>query len=122
MKISKILLVDDDRLCRRIAEIYLRQAGKFEVIVADSGEQALEQAEKEQPDLILLDTRMPGMDGFTTLVKLRDKASTCSIPVIFLTAGDVDREASRTSGVLGTIIKGNMSGLVDAISSLTKNL
>ena len=58
----------------------------FDIVFCESGEQALEKAEDFQPEVILLDMMMPGMDGSTTLLKLRELPGLETTPVIFLTA------------------------------------
>jgi CheY-like chemotaxis protein len=60
---SKILIVDDDLINIRVLEIPLRAQG-YTVLKATSGQEALEQIEVSEPDLILLDIQMPQMDGF----------------------------------------------------------
>ncbi len=81
----KILLVEDEDTMRRLIGVLLRRKG-FEVVEASGGEQGLELATQEQPDLILLDIMMPHVDGFETLRRLRANPETEDIPVIFLTA------------------------------------
>jgi len=124
MKIQKILLVDDERHVRRIAEISLSMVAQWSVTVAGSGAEALEKAQ-EIPDLILLDVRMPGMDGITTLRKLRENPATAAIPVILLTAStsEKDLEDASSLAVLGTILKPYSAvTLPDEILALTANL
>ncbi len=79
------MMVDDNPI--NLAELseFLDEAG-FEVISAENGASALEQAKSQHPDLILLDVLMPDMDGFTTCQKLKAIASTSDIPVLFMTA------------------------------------
>lgn len=86
MQIEKVLLIDDDPSIRKIAGISLSRVGKWQVVVAASGVEALEMVSREKPDIILLDVMMPGMDGPTTLKLLRQQASISSTPVIFMTA------------------------------------
>ena len=107
MTISKILIVDDDEDIRTVSEIVARRVGQWDVVLAASGEEALERARAEQPDVILLDVMMPGMDGLETLTKLRDDSTTSSIPVIFLTAKAQSHEVERylALGVDGVIVK-----------------
>ena len=64
---------------------YLKKSG-FDVLVAPNGERALRQLERIQPDLILLDVLMPGIDGFETCLELKQNEKTRDIPVIFMTA------------------------------------
>lgn len=107
MAVSKVLLVDDEPHIRRIGELSLKGVGKWKVVLASSGHDALEAAAREMPDVILLDVMMPGMDGTETLVHLRASAVTSSIPVIFMTAKvqkhEVDRY--REGGAAGVIPK-----------------
>lgn len=86
MPIQKVLLVDDDPRIRKIAQISLEGVGGWQVSLVASGFEAIEVAQKEHPDVILLDVMMPEMDGPTTLAKIREVAEIASIPVIFFTA------------------------------------
>ena len=81
----KLLYVEDEADIREIAEFALEDEG-FDIIFCESGEQALEKAGTFQPDVILLDVMMPGMDGPTTLKNLRELPGLETTPVIFLTA------------------------------------
>lgn len=79
----RILIIDDDDamvdvLCQRLK----RQ--RFDVLVAASGEAGLALARANQPDLVLLDLRLPDTDGFQVCQQLCDSPDTCSIPVIIL--------------------------------------
>ncbi len=107
MKIEKILIVDDDEDILAVTELAARAIGKWEVILARSGQEALEEARKAAPDVILLDAMMPGLDGTTTLAKLRADPATAKIPVIFLTAKVQKHELEQylTLGALGVIRK-----------------
>ena len=107
MKIEKILIVDDDEDILTVTELALCAVGKWQVILARSGREALHEARKAAPDVILLDAMMPGMDGATTLAKLREDPATAKIPVIFLTAKvqKHDLERYQTLGALGVIRK-----------------
>ena len=81
----KLLYVEDEADIREIAEYALEDEG-FEIVFCESGERAMEQAGDFQPEVILLDVMMPGMDGPTTLKNLRDVPGLQTTPVIFLTA------------------------------------
>jgi CheY-like chemotaxis protein len=90
---EKILIVDDEEQIRELLREFLTGAG-YEVAVAANGEEALEMAQRERPDLILLDIRMPELDGVETCVRLKTQTKTRSIPVIIATAfGDTLAEA-----------------------------
>lgn len=104
MKISKVLLVDDDVFIRRVSQLTLSAVGGWEVAVASSGAQALEMIVTEKPDLVLLDVMMPGMDGPTTLEKIREMHG-AALPVIFMTAKVQQHEVesylkSKADGVI----------------------
>ncbi len=85
-----ILIVDDHPTNLKVLSDALTDLG-WEILVAVDGESAIEQAEYAQPDLILLDIMMPGIDGFETCRRLKNSALTQDIPIIFTTAlGDID--------------------------------
>lgn len=85
-----ILIVDDDREIVRGLSVRLRSAG-YEIERAYDGEDGLATAVKMQPDAIVLDIRMPGMDGLMMLKKLREHRSICKVPVIVLSANVADQ-------------------------------
>lgn len=80
-----ILIVDDIPTNLGVLFDYLQQAG-FKVLVAEDGQDALDQVNYLKPDLILLDVMMPVLDGFETCRRLKDNQETKDIPVIFMTA------------------------------------
>ena len=89
----KILIVDDDENNRMVLSDAL--AGEhYTLLEAVNGNDALKVAEKETPDLILLDVLMPGLDGITTLRKLKEQEKTRHIPVIMVTALNLDTQIS----------------------------
>ena len=80
----RLLLVDDQPVHLQV--LYRTLAAQHQLFMATSGEQALKVAREQQPDLILLDVVMPGLDGFAVLRALRAERDTADIPVIFVTA------------------------------------
>jgi signal transduction histidine kinase len=80
-----ILIVDDNPTNLKVLSNAIADLG-CEILVATDGESAIEQVEYAQPDLILLDVMMPGLDGFQTCQKLKNNSVTQDIPVVFLTA------------------------------------
>ncbi len=106
-EIRKVLLVDDDEDIRVIGEMALTEVGGLTTVMAGSGEQAVAMADAEQPDVILLDVMMPGMDGPTTFRRLREQPSTANIPVVFVTAKIQRHEVQRYMelGAIGVIGK-----------------
>ncbi|MFT3781634.1 MAG: response regulator [Nibricoccus sp.] len=85
LKGRKVLITDDDRMNIRILSSILQSEG-FEIRDADSGEQTLEVYEQFQPDLVLLDVVLPGIDGFATCRELRARHGDNTAPIIFITA------------------------------------
>ena len=81
----KMLVVDDDEGIREFIQMIMMSEG-WEVLEGRTGVDAVEMAESEQPDLILLDLMMPVMDGFEAFTQLRKNFLTKHIPVIMLTA------------------------------------
>jgi len=85
-ELKKILYVEDEPDIQMIARVALENVGGFELCVCSSGAEALEKAADFGPDLLLLDVMMPGMDGPTTLAKLRKIPQLAGTPVMFMTA------------------------------------
>ena len=83
--LGKILIVDDNPSNLKVLYTYLQQAG-YQVLVADDGRAGLEVVANSQPELILLDVMMPGLDGFEVCRQLKANQDSKHIPVIFLTA------------------------------------
>ncbi|MEF9427287.1 MAG: response regulator [Candidatus Mariimomonas ferrooxydans] len=81
----KILIVDDDMHIQRLYKEELGEEG-YEIVVAGTGEKALELFEKENPDIVTLDILMPDIDGISLLRKMKEKRP--EIPVIMSTAYD----------------------------------
>lgn len=82
----RLLIIEDDPSIQKVAQLALERLAGWEVLLASSGQEGLDKARAEQPDGVLMDVAMPGMDGLTTLGKLREDAATAGIPVILLTA------------------------------------
>lgn len=93
---SKILIVDDEELGRETLESLLIKE-PYHLFFAKDGFETLEIAKKEQPDIILLDIMMPGIDGFETCAKLREDPIISETPVIMVTA--LDDKDSRIRGI-----------------------
>jgi twitching motility two-component system response regulator PilH len=85
MPVKKILVVDDSPTERHVLTEMLLKAG-FTVVIADSGEQAIEVAKKEIPDLVLMDVVMPGMNGYQATRTITREETTRHIPVIMCTS------------------------------------
>ncbi|RDE11322.1 MAG: two-component system response regulator [Candidatus Thorarchaeota archaeon] len=103
---KKILVVDDEHLTTELAKVILEKHN-FSVIIAEDGETALSLAQRENPDLILLDAVLPTMDGFTVCKKLRENKGFKNVPILMLTAkgSSNDIEKGRAAGADEYIIK-----------------
>ncbi|OOZ40560.1 hypothetical protein BOW53_07205 [Solemya pervernicosa gill symbiont] len=101
-----VLYVEDEPDIREVAEFALEDEG-FELIQCASGLEALEKGEGLTADLILLDVMMPGMDGPSTLTRLRELPNLCNTPAIFMTAKVQPNEVAeyKAMGALGVIAK-----------------
>ena len=93
---ARVLIVDDIPANVRLLQAKL-EAEYYEVLTAHDGREAIRLAESAQPDIILLDVMMPGIDGFVVCRELKDSAETCHIPIILLTA--LDGRDDRLSGL-----------------------
>jgi two-component system cell cycle response regulator len=93
---GRILVVDDIEANVRLLQAKLA-AEYYDVLTASDGATALEKAVREQPDLVLLDVMMPGMDGFETCRRMKDDPATRHIPVVLVTA--LDGRGDRITGL-----------------------
>jgi len=105
-ELKTLLYVDDDADIREIVQMALSLDGNINVIVSDGGERALLKMRVEQPDLVILDVMMPGMDGPTLLKRMRAEPALVHIPVIFMTARANPEEVARyRESAIGVIAK-----------------
>jgi two-component system OmpR family response regulator len=93
--LHRILYVEDDADIRSVASFALEEIGRFTVEACESGLLALQRAADFAPQLLLLDVMMPGMDGPTTLLRLRELPATAKVPAIFMTAKVQPQEIRR---------------------------
>lgn len=93
---GRVLIVEDSATNRLILRTRLSQS-YYDVIEAEHGEQAIELAASEYPDIILLDVMMPGIDGFETCRRLKADPATLHIPVVMLTA--LDKQSDKVMGL-----------------------
>ena len=118
LKMPKVLIVDDSHstlfFLRKMVE-----RGGHQALTVDSGEEALEIAARESPEVILMDIVMPGMSGYTATRKLNRTRSTQNIPVIFVSSknGEADRDWGLRQGASEYVTKPvNPNILLSAIS------
>ena len=118
---NRILFVNDDPDFVKALSPILK-ARNYSVSAASGGEEGLEKARRERPDLILLETKMPDMDGFAVCSRLRADRNTKGIPVIMVSdnGGSESVMKARTSGANDYIVK--PVNLVTLLSKLKKFL
>jgi DNA-binding response OmpR family regulator len=110
-----ILVVDDDAPILLLMRNLLREFG-FEPVAAASGQQAIEEASKRRPDLILLDLNMPGMTADEVLRGLRGIDGVASTPVLIVSGAPLEPEEIDSLGAAGAILKPfDVSQLVSTI-------
>jgi two-component system cell cycle response regulator len=102
----KVLLIEDDNAAAEMYRLRLVSDG-YTVLIAEDGEQGLELASSEAPDFIYLDIRLPKIDGFEVLERLRAQPATAGIPIIILTNfGEPEfRERGLSLGALEFLVK-----------------
>jgi CheY-like chemotaxis protein len=105
--LKRVLYVDDDADIREIVQMSLSLDGELSVNLSDGGERALVKMRAEQPDLVMLDVMMPGMDGPSILARMRADETLKHIPVIFMTAKANNSEVARFRALsaIGVIAK-----------------
>ncbi len=121
---QKILVADDEEDIRLIIKFALEDKG-YKVITASDGAEAVAIADKEKIDLIILDAAMPKIDGYEACKKLKRDAKTKDIPVIFLTAIDLqkDKLKSQRLGAVKFIAKPfEIEALIEEIASILNNI
>ncbi len=95
MEAKKILVVEDNEDTREILLYRLKSMGNYEVLLASNGKEALEIATQSRPDLIIMDLKMPVMDGWEATKALRQTDWGKDLPVIALTAQAMERDEEK---------------------------
>lgn len=123
-RFPKIEIVDDNQDVRILIKRILHTQGKYTLLEAVNGAQAVEIAIKEKPNLIILDLMMPEMDGFAVMDRLKSDLTTAEIPIIVLTAKELTQdEKQRLNGHIQALMqKGDFQSddLLDEIRTLMK--
>ena len=105
--LAHVLCIDDEDDILQVAKLSLEMVGGLQVSLCRGSKQAVEEAARLRPDMILLDVMMPERDGPATLVALRADAATAAIPVVFMTAKVQPAEVAHylSLGAVGVISK-----------------
>jgi len=123
-RFPSVLIVDDTEEARRLIRRILQSQGNYAISEAANGRQAIEIAQKELPDLIILDLMMPELDGFAVLDALKANSKTAPIPVVVVTAKDLTpEEKTRLSGQIDSLMqKGEFMNdeLLEEVKALIK--
>ncbi len=118
---EKILIVDDDQDFLQLLEYDLKKHG-YTVICANNGEEGLQKALSEKPSLVVLDIKMPKMDGYTVVRRLKKEPETKDIPLIVLTSYEPMKDMFKLEGVDDYFVKSvNMDGLMITIKKQKVN-
>lgn len=119
----KILLVDDNEQDRKIIQRFLNKAGFEELLFAENGEEGLKMAESVRPDLVILDTLLPEIDGFEVCRQIREHQKE-TIPKIIIVTGSVDAVdaiKARKAGADDYCAKtSDYSALIEAVKKLLR--
>ncbi len=107
MSAKRVLVIDDESIILEVIRACLEELTSWDVLTAVSGSAGVELAQTKQPDAILLDMSMPGLDGFQVMRLLRQHPATQTIPVLLLTARALpgDQALFAPLDVLGVIVK-----------------
>lgn len=117
---KRVLICDDDPVILRLLQVNLELEG-YDVLLAHHGEQAIEVANEQKPDLVILDIMMPRLDGYQTCERLKANEETKGIPVVFLSAKaqQADIEKGKEFGVADYLTKPfDPNDLVDVVQRL----
>jgi len=118
---NKILIVDDNNQDRMIMERLLNKAGFSEIICAERGEEGVSKARSEAPDLVIIDTMLPGIDGFQTCRQVKQESSGPAPKVIVITGSidAIDAVKARRMGADDYCVKSSdFSSLIETIRTL----
>lgn len=103
--LGQVLVIEDSITVRKLVTRTLNRTGKYHVVEAASGREALTLLESTSPDLILLDIILPGMNGYEVLEKIRSNPQLQTTPVVILSLKDLDKEQNRHSMANGYLPK-----------------
>jgi DNA-binding response OmpR family regulator len=98
---KKVLVIDDNPTIVELIKYAVNLQGSYNVVVAYDGVQGLERVYAERPDCVIIDVKMPGMDGYQLVRCLRGDAGTADIPLIILSA--MTREEDQMTGLLSGV-------------------
>ena len=120
---QKVLIVEDDKFLRELISRKLKEEG-FDIVEAIDGEEGIKKLKEENPDLVLLDLILPGIDGFEVLSKAKEDSKTSSIPIIILSNLGQREEVEKglKLGAIDYLIKAHFTPgeIIEKIKSILK--
>ncbi|MFQ3568712.1 MAG: GAF domain-containing protein, partial [Aggregatilineales bacterium] len=108
-RIDRILIIDDQPESVRLLRQLLDEQGEFRVFSAHTGMDGIAMVARRRPDLIIIDLRMPDMDGFTVIEELRNNPETATIPILVVTGDELSAEERQQLHDLDVIYKSEIS-------------
>lgn len=118
---KKILIIDDSAQDRKIVKRFLNKAGYENLVFAETGEEGIQRAEAEEPELIITDTRLPGIDGFEVCRQIREKNFLFNPKLIIITGAidAVDAVRARRMGADDYCAKtSDFTPLIEAVGQI----
>ena len=96
---KKVLIIEDEEVCAQLVDLVINKSG-IEVIIAADGNEGVEKAISERPDLIFLDIMLPGMNGYDIIKRLKNDPVLAAIPIVVVSAraGEDGRRLVRDTG------------------------
>lgn len=104
---KRILIIDDSEQDKKLMKRFLNKAGHEDILFADNGEEGAEKVKQEKPILVIVDTVLPGIDGFETCRRIREIKGASAPKIIMITGSvdAVDAGRARTSGADDYVVK-----------------
>ena len=120
---KRILVIDDEPVTTRLIRLNLEKTGAYEVREENLSVRALATAQEFQPDLILLDVLMPGLDGGDVVTRIKTDTKLKNVPIVFLTATVRKSEVEAHGGVIGGFsFLGKPATAAEIVACVEKNL
>lgn len=120
---NKILIIDDNAQDRKIMERFLNKAGFAKILFAEKGEEGIEKARSERPDLVIIDTLLPGIDGFEVCQQIRQIQGLSMLKIIIITGfiDAIDAVKAKRMGADDYCVKtSDFAPLIESLKELLK--
>ena len=122
---KKLLIIDDNEQDRKIMKRFLNKAGFENIVMAETGELGVEKALSEKPDIIVLDTLLPGINGFEVCRRIREKQGQSGSKIIIMTGNvdAIDAVEARKMGADDYCVKtSDYAPMVEAVKNLAQGI